>query len=184
MIMKKKFKNRWLVLIKGIILILLGFYVFRHPVDALVGLALYVGISLLITGIFLVIAALSFRKKLDTWSWRLAEGIIDIVFALVLLSNPAVTAAVFPFVVGFWIIVYGVIFIADAVRDKEEGAGDWWMGLVGGIAGVIIGYFVTSNPIAGAISVTFWIGLAFLLLGIVNVAASFRMKKINSVGNQ
>jgi uncharacterized membrane protein HdeD (DUF308 family) len=181
--MKKKFKNWWLVLIKGVILVLLGFYIFRHPVDALVGLTLYVGITLLITGITLVIAALSFRKSSDTWGWRLAEGILDIVFALVLLSNPAVTAAVFPFVVGFWIIVYGVIFIVDSFSDKKEGAGDWWMGLVGGIAGVIIGYFVTSNPIAGAITVTFWIGLGFLLLGIVNIAASFRMKKINSVVN-
>lgn len=181
--MEKKFKNWWLILIKGIILVLMGFYVFSHPVDALVGLALYVGITLLITGTTLVIAALSFRKASDVWRWRLAEGILDIVFAFVLLSNPAVTAAVFPFVVGFWIMVYGILFIVDSFKDKKEGAGDWWMSLLGGIFGVIIGYFVTSNLVAGAITITFWIGLGFVILGIVNIAASFSMKKIHSAVN-
>ena len=176
--MKKTMNNWWLVLIKGVILVILAIFVFRHPVSALVGLALYVGITLLITGITLVIAALSFRKVSDNWGWRLAEGLMDILFAFVLLSNPGVTAAVFPFIIGFWIIIYGIIFIADSFNDKKEGATDWWMGLIGGILGVMLGYFVTSNPLAGAFTVTIWIGLGFLILGIVNIFASLRLKKL------
>lgn len=178
--MKETVKNWWLVLIKGIILVILAIFVFRHPVSALVGLALYVGISLLVTGIFLVIAALTNRKSVDNWGWRLAEGLMDILFGFVLLSNPAVTAAVFPFIVGFWIIMYSIMFIADSFNDKKEGASDWWMGLIGGILGVILGFFVTNNPLAGAITVTFWIGLGFLILGIVNIFASLRLKKLKS----
>lgn len=176
--MKETIKNWWLVLIKGIILVILAIFVFRHPVSALVGLALYVGISLVATGIFLVIAALSFRKASDNWGWRLAEGLMDILFGFVLLSNPAVTAAVFPFIVGFWIIVYSIMLIADSFNDKKEGASDWWMGLIGGILGVMLGFFVTNNPLAGAFTVTFWIGSGFLILGIVNIFASLRLKKL------
>lgn len=176
--MKETIKNWWLVLIKGIILVILAFFVFQHPVSALVGLALYVGISLLVTGITLVIAALSFRKSSKNWGWRLVEGLMDILFATVLISNPGVTAAVFPFIIGFWIIIYGVIFIADSFHDKKQGASDWWMGLIGGILGVMLGYFVTSNPLAGAITVTFWIGFGFLILGVVNIFASLRLRKL------
>ena len=179
--MKTSQKYWWLVLIKGIILIVLSFYVFQHPVSALVGLAIYVGISLLITGISLIIAALAFRKDTDNWGWRLAEGIIDVLFAFILLNNPGVTAAVFPFIVGFCIIVYGVIFIADSFNDKKAGVGNWWMGLVGGIIGIIVGYFITNNPMEGAFTVTIWIGLGFLLLGIVNVILSFSMRKVGKV---
>ncbi len=98
--MKEALKNWWLVLIKGIILVLLSFFVFRHPVSALIGLALYIGISLMVTGVLLIITSLSNRNR-EQWGWQLAEGIIDVLFALILLSNPAVTASVFPFVVGF-----------------------------------------------------------------------------------
>lgn len=171
-------KNWWLVLIKGIILLLLAFYVFQHPVDALVGMALFLGIGLLIGGISLVIVAFSVRKESDNWGWKLAEGILDIIFALVLLSNPAVTAAVFPFIVGFWIIIYGVIIIANSFKNWKEGASNWWMGILGGILGIIAGYFVMTDPLTGAITVTIWIGFGFLILGILSIALAFRLRKM------
>jgi uncharacterized membrane protein HdeD (DUF308 family) len=44
--MKNQFKYWWLILLRGIILIALAWYVFVNPVGALVGLALYIGIGL------------------------------------------------------------------------------------------------------------------------------------------
>ena len=46
------------------------------------------------------------RDSLPNWGWGLAGGLFDIIFALILLSNPALTATTLPFVVGFWIIIY------------------------------------------------------------------------------
>ena len=57
----------------------------------------------------------------------------------------------------------------------------WWLGLLGGIIGIIVGYFITTNPMEGAFTVTIWIGLGFLLLGIVNVILSFSMSKVGKV---
>jgi len=176
--MKEAFKYWWLVLIKGIIFILLAFFVFRHPVSALVGLALYIGIALIFTGVFLIIAAVSLRKTEEGWGWRLAEGILDIVFAFILLSNPAVTAAVFPFVVGIWVMVYGILHFADSFRAKKAGASDWWLGLLGGILTIILGYLITSNLMVGAFALTFWIGLGLLIFGIINISLSLRMRKV------
>ena len=45
--MKEALKYWWLVLIKGIILVVLSFFIFGHPVSALVGLALYIGIFII-----------------------------------------------------------------------------------------------------------------------------------------
>jgi uncharacterized membrane protein HdeD (DUF308 family) len=177
--MKENFKYWWLVLIKGIILIVLALFVFRHPVGALVGLTLYIGITLLFTGIFLIIAALSLRKSEEDWGWRLAEGILDVLFAFILLSNPGVTAAVFPFVVGFWVIFSGILIFVGSFKAKREGAENWWMGLIGGILTVILGYLITSNLVVGAIAITFWIGLGLLIFGILNISLSLRMRKIS-----
>ena len=146
--MKNAIKYWWLVLIKGIILILLAIYVFQHPISALVGLTLFVGIGLLITGLSLIATALSIRKIDDNLRWRLAEGCIDVLFAFILLTNPAVTAAVFPFIVGFWMIVYGIILFVDSFKVKKEGAPDCWAGLVSGILAILLGYLITTDLLA------------------------------------
>ena len=176
--MKEALKYWWLVLIKGIILVVLSFFIFSHPVSALVGLALYIGISLLVTGVLLVITALSNRKADDQWGWKLAEGIMDVVFGFILLSNPAVTATVFPFVVGFWMIFYGIMLFTGSFANKKDGDKNWWINLIGGILNVVVGYIIMNNVIAGALAITFWIGTGVLIFGLVNISAAFRMKSL------
>lgn len=178
--MKEAMKYWWLVLIRGIILIVLSFFIFGHPVSALVGLAIYIGISLMVTGVLLITTALSNRKSDDQWGWTLASGVIDVIFAFILLSNPAITATVFPFVVGFWMIFYGVSLFTGSFSAKKAGDNNWWISLLGGILTVIFGYIIMTDILTGAIAITFWIGAGFLLFGFINLSIAFRMKKLNA----
>ena len=181
--MKEKAKNWWLMLLKGIVLIVLSFFVFRHPIGSLVGLAMFIGIALLVTGISIIFASIMVRKVDDNWGYRLAEGIFDVIFAIVLLSNPGITAAIFPFIVGFWMMVYGVMIFSGSFKDKKEGDANWWLSLLGGILTVVFGWFVMTDLFAGAIAITIWIGIGLLILGIVNITVSLRLKKLNAVVN-
>jgi uncharacterized membrane protein HdeD (DUF308 family) len=181
--MKEALKYWWLILIKGIILIVLSFFIFSHPVSALVGLALYIGITLMATGLLLIVTALSNKKANEQWGWKLTEGILDVLFAVILLSNPAVTATVFPFLVGFWMIFYGIMLFTGSFSAKRAGDGSWWINLVGGILTVIFGYFIMTNILTGAIAITFWIGTGFLLFGLVNISVALRIKKLNAAAN-
>ncbi len=181
--MKNKFKHWWMTLIKGVILILLAFFVFRHPIGALLGLAVYIGVSLLITGILLVISSLALRKYDDNWGWQLVEGIVDLLFGFVLLSNPGITAAIFPFIVGFWMMIYGVILFAGSFKAKKEGDVNWWMSLIGGILAVLFGYFISANLLAGAIAITMWLGIGLLIFGIVSIMIALRLRKLDKVFN-
>ena len=175
------FKYWWLILIKGLILLILAFVAFFQPVTALMGLAFYLGFSLLLTGLSVITAALINRKSDDSFGWHLSIGIIDVLFAFVLLSNPAITAAIFPFIVGFWIIVYGIMLFANSFQVKKTEEKSWWTETLGGILTIIIGYLIMSNLIIGALTITFWIGLAFLLFGVVSISVAFRLRKIKSI---
>ena len=176
--MKNPFKNWWLILIKGIILLVLAFIAFFQPVTALLGLAIYIGISLLLTGLFVIIAALINRKIDDNFGWHLTIGIVDVLFAFVLLTNPAITAAVFPFIVGFWTVVYGIMLFANSFQVKKAGEKNWWSETLGGILTIIIGYLIMSNLIIGALSITFWMGLGFLLFGALSISIALRLRKL------
>lgn len=171
------------MLLKGIVLVVLSFFVFRHPVGTLVGLAVYIGVALLFTGISLIIATLLVRKDDENWGWQLAEGIFDVIFAFVLLSNPAITAAVFPFIVGFWMIVYGVMIFSGSFKAKKDGDNNWWLSLLGGILTILFGWFVMTDLFAGAIAITIWIGIGLLIFGIINIAVSLRLRKLNAAIN-
>ena len=168
----------WFNLLRGIVLLLLAFFVFRHPVNALVGVAIYIGISLLITGLLQTGASIGFRDLFPNWGWILAGGLLDIVFGFVLLSNPALTAATLPFIVGFWIIVSGIMSFADAFQSKKEGNSLWGLSMLGGVFSVIVGYFIMSNIIVGALTITTWMGIGFAIAGMVNIVIGFKLKSL------
>mgnify|MGYP001816945655 CR=1 FL=1 len=176
--MKTLQKIWWVSLLRGIILVLLAFFVFRHPVNALIGVAIYIGISLLITGILQTGFSIGFRDTFPNWGWILAGGLIDILFGFVLLSNPALTAASLPFVVGFWIIVSGIMSLADAFQSRKEENSLWGLGMLGGVLSIIIGYFITNNTMVGMLTITTWMGIGFAIAGIVNIVIGFKLKSI------
>lgn len=176
--MKTLQKLWWFTLLRGIILVLLAFFVFRHPVNALLGVAVFIGISLLLTGIVQIGISFASREIIPNWGGALAGGLIDIIFGFVLLSNPALTAASLPFVVGFWIIVSGIMSFADSFQSKKEGNSLWGLNMLGGVLSMIIGYFIMSNVIVGALTITAWMGIGFAIAGIVNIVVGFKLKSL------
>ncbi len=168
------------MLLKGIILIVIAFYIIYNPVEALVAMAFYIGISLLLTGALTFIAAISLRKIKDNWGWSMAEGILDIIFAVILLSNPGLTAATIPFIVGFWVIVYGIFVLVNSFQARKNGKAEWWVGVLLGLLTILMGYIITSNILAGTMAITFWIGSGVLISGITSIMIAFRLKKIKT----
>lgn len=172
-------KNWWIALVKGIILIILAIMVFRHPEDALLGVAIFIGISLLLTGVVQTIVSISSKELGQGWGWGLAGGLLDIFFAIIFLSNPVLTAAAIPFVVGFWMIFYGVMAFANSFQTKKEGNSNWGLELVGGLLTIFVGFIISGNLLAGTLAITIWMGIGFLLAGIVYVIVAFGLKKLN-----
>ncbi|GGZ84188.1 HdeD family acid-resistance protein [Algibacter mikhailovii] len=176
--MKTLNKYWWLTLIRGIVLIILAILIFRHPLGALVGLAIYLSVSLLFIGITQVFMSFAVKDTQENWGWTLAVGLIDIFIAFILLSNPAVTAATLPFIVGFWLIVAGVMNFVSAFQDKKEGVPYWWLGLIGGLFTIFIGFVLTNNLLAGTLAITYWIGFGVMLAGIVNIGLAIGLKSL------
>jgi uncharacterized membrane protein HdeD (DUF308 family) len=176
--MKTLQKTWWPTLLKGIVLLILAFMVFRHPASALIGVATYIGISLLVTGILLTGVSIGYRDSIPNRGAILAGGLLDIVFGFVLLSNPVHTAITLPFVVGFWIIITGIMSFADAFQSKKEEVPLWGLGLFSGVISVLIGYIIMSNLLFGVLAITTWMGIGFAIAGIMNIAIGFKLKSL------
>ena len=62
------------------------------------------------------------------------------------------------------------------MSHMKAGQGNWWLELIAGIITVIIGYTISFNPVAGAITITTLIGISLLIVGVYNVVLSFYLK--------
>jgi uncharacterized membrane protein HdeD (DUF308 family) len=170
---ENQMKVNWLmVLLKGIIMILLALLVFSNPVDALITYALYIGIGFGIAGLLLVFQGISVRKGNSGWGWVVFEGFIDLFLGYVLVAHPALTAAIIPFIIGFWAVFYGVLLVLDSF----SGTGSMLLKLMAGILIIILGNVVMFNPGAAGFTIAIWFGVLLLIVGIYNVIISFSLK--------
>lgn len=165
-------KNWYMLLIKGIIMILLAIVVFNHPGATLLGVAFYLGIGLIISGIIVMALGIAERKLSSNWRWRTFEGVIDLVLGIIVINNPVLTLSIIPFMIGFWACLYGIFLIIDAFSTKEYRA----LKILSGIVIFFLAWVLMLNPLFMGLTMVIWFGIILLINGISNVIFSFGMR--------
>jgi uncharacterized membrane protein HdeD (DUF308 family) len=166
-------KNWYLLLIKGLVMILLAVLVFNHPGGTLLGVAVYLGIGLILTGILVIGLGIAERKLSPNWRWRTFEGIIDLVLGFIVINNPALTMAIIPFMIGFWAALYGIFLFVDAFSSRESRG----LKMFSGIIIFILAWVLMFNPLFMGLTLVIWFGILLLINGISNVIISFSLRK-------
>ena len=69
-------------LLSGVLSIVVGVLFLRAPVNALLALTLLLSCLLLVSGIFKIVAALSYRFA--AWGWPLVSGVIDVILGVMI----------------------------------------------------------------------------------------------------
>jgi len=179
-----KFKKWWLLLIKGVILIMLSIIILIDPDRTLVTISIFMGISLIITGIVLIFISSELKNKLDNWTMRLAEGLLDVVFGFFLLAHPDVSKAIVPLLIGFWVIFYGVIMLAGSFQFKERMRFSQKAMMLVAIITIIIGFIIAYNPTITIVSISILIGAPILVIGLANIFFGINMKHLDQGGSE
>jgi uncharacterized membrane protein HdeD (DUF308 family) len=178
-------KNWWILLLKGIIFILLSIYIFSHPDIAILGLTVFIGMALLISGVIITISSIFFRKNYPKWKWYLAEGLIDTILGIIILTAPGITATLISFFVGFWFLFYGITVLFTSFQMKRDDIANWQVEMIFGIIAIIFSIIIIFNPFAGAVAIALLMGTFFLLTGVFNVVFAFflreRKKEISDI---
>jgi len=164
--------NWYLQLIKGIVMILLAILVFMSPAGALLAWAVYIGIGMILSGILNIILGFSARGILENWGWRVFEGLMDIFIGFILMANPALTAAILPFVIGFWGSFYGIMLFVDAFASK----GNTGIKMISGILIFLLSTTIMFNPLFVGLTFAIWFAIILFIAGIYNVVFSLSNK--------
>jgi uncharacterized membrane protein HdeD (DUF308 family) len=173
---REAIRHWWIFLISGILFITLSVVILINPGITYLGLTIYFAMIFLLHGIFEIVFSLSNRKKLHSWGWYLAIGILDLIIGFILISNPLFAAAIVSVFIGFWLMFKSISIIARALDLQNHGVEGWGFLLAAGALGIIFSFFVLFNPEIGAGTLVLFTSLAFAVIGLFYIMMGIKLK--------
>jgi len=101
-------------------------------------------------------------------------GILTVVFGVFAIGTPFITGIAVTLFVGVMLAVSGVAQIVHALKSKQWGTGFW--GTVIGVLGLAAGLIMIFRPMVGLVTMTMLLAIYFLVDGISEIIAAFRIK--------
>ena len=112
-------ENKWLRVLEGLIFIATGAIVLFNPVSAVGGLMILIAAWAIVSGIFFIVGAIRLRKVIQNEVLMILNGIISIVFGIVLAMNLIDGAAAITMMFGIFAILSGIISIILSFKIKN-----------------------------------------------------------------
>jgi uncharacterized membrane protein HdeD (DUF308 family) len=168
-------KNWWMLLLRGIAAIIFGGLALAWPGITLVTLILFYGAFVLVDGVLAIVAAITGGAPAPRW-WLAIVGLLGIAAGLLTFLMPGVTAIVLLYFIAGWAIATGAFQIIGAIRLRKEIDNEWLL-ILCGIISVLFGVAMMLSPGAGALALIWVIGSYAIVIGVLLVVLSFRLKK-------
>jgi len=168
--MKKAMK--WIGVILGVLLVILGLYGAFHPVAFFASLGWVIGFAVIASGFDEFGAWWAGRKTKEASAWDLLLAVLSIVFGILLLSNIGLrilTDEVLLVLFSVWIAASGALRIYHAVKNKPK---LWGLLAVVGAALIILALVSLAHPLITALSIGMCVALNFTFQGVNMIIGS------------
>ncbi len=111
-----------------------------------------------------------------TWGELLFGGIIALLFGIIASVWPGRTLMTVIAFFGVFILAEGVVTVVVSIirRNIYE---RWWLALIGGIIGILIGALTVAHPIGTTLFLLYMIAVWALITGVFSIIAAIRLRK-------
>lgn len=115
--------GRVLLFISGAAALVLAIMCFRNFGDAVLLLAIWVGIGFIFRGVATAVSAIS-DPTLPGRAWEIFIGVISLIAGVIMLASPFRSIETLTMVVGIWLVVLGVfeVIAAFGIRSASKAA--------------------------------------------------------------
>lgn len=173
-------KYWWVILVRGILLIVLGIAMFAWPKATLWVFVVFFAAYLLVDGVMSIFQGFSERKAGRPSGWQFTSGVLAIAFGIAVLAWPDTIGKILMFIVGIWAILAGIGGILAGFRMKQVPGSGWGWFLAWGVLAAVFGIALIVNPAAGILSVLWLVAIWAIMAGIVFIFASFFVRKVGN----
>ena len=103
--------------VQGLVSLVAGLIALVWPGPTVLALVLIIGLWSVVRGGAEVVEAFSARRAgSSSWGWLLAGGVVGILFGIVLIAFPGAGALALLWIIGWFALVLGVVYIVGAFR--------------------------------------------------------------------
>lgn len=102
------------------------------------------------------------------WGLGIAFGVVSILFGILALFWPGLTVALFIVLFGVFVLIWGIVGLIVSLSSISTDK-FWWLELVFSILAVGLAVYLLRNPDAAAEIFIVFMGLVFLVRGLVDL---------------
>jgi uncharacterized membrane protein HdeD (DUF308 family) len=110
--------SRILLFISGAASLILAVLAFRHFGNAVLLLAIWIGVGFIFRGVATTVSAIS-DPDLPGRGWSIFIGVISLLAGIVVMASPFESIVTLALVVGIWLAVLGIFEILSAFRIRK-----------------------------------------------------------------
>lgn len=113
------------------------------------------------------------------WWMTVLRGLFWILFGVVLLVSPGISLLSLTLAFGIVMFADGILNVANAFMGRQVHE-DWWVLLLVGLLGILIGGLTFYSPQATAIALVFYVAIWAIATGVLEITAAIRLRKVIS----
>lgn len=156
-------------LIEGLIFGVIGILFFIFPIETIVSLSTMIAVLFIIIGISTIVRGSKREGKL----FFIFNGVINILFGLVLWLYPISTINTLIMVYGIWVLIRGAYLLVMSFKNGHFGVNVY---TVYNIIIIIFGILVVFQPFSILMSVPYFIGTALLVTALGEIYLGIKLK--------
>ena len=169
-------KNWWLFLILGLVSVIAGILAIVYPSITLLALGIFAGVSLLMIGIMEIVEAIAGDS--EARAITAIVGVLSLLAGLVCLRRPGESLLAIVIVLGFWLIIEGVIRFIRSFSELEDRA----LLMLLALADIVIGVLILALPDLSLVTLAVLFGISLLFRGVFAIWTAFKLRGIRHHG--
>lgn len=166
----------WVVLLQGILLLFVSFFIFRNPATVLSSVSIWIGVLIFISGIVSLFSSFH-NSQSEHKGMLMLWSVLTIVFGFLLLTNILVTMKAITLLFGIWMLVGGLRFLGAGWMIRASNSLGWVV-ILTGIFSIIAAVMVMTSLGTAAIGISVLLGTQVLIAGIALVIMAVIKKKV------
>ncbi|HTK19469.1 MAG TPA: DUF308 domain-containing protein [Mucilaginibacter sp.] len=177
---KPDIRHWWLLLVSGLILIAIGCWIFTQQMTAYLSISLLFAIGILGTGFMELMFVISTKRASGVTRWALLGAFTDLFIGIYLWFYPLISLIIVPIILGFWLMLRGILAMASAWHLRDNGQEDSIWLLICGLLVMATGIVLLTNMIWGSENIILHTGVGFVIAGLFRVYLGFRLRSFKT----
>lgn len=170
----------WLPLLRGLVLIALGLLLMVEQLAELGTVEYVFAAFLLADGVIVAVQGLANRRETG-WRWWLAQGVVDVLFAALIVLWPSITGTTLFYLLVVWALVLGVLAVIGAASLARNRDLAWPWLLTFGLVSTLFGFLLVtrSENVTGTLEVTTLVFAIYAFVtGSIHLVSAFSVRSV------